>query len=140
MLGIAVAREARTEIKSRMPGRNHPQDRRTGNAAQHLRDDVTGQLCGLEPTPGPQADRHGRIEVTAGDVANGVGHREHGQTEGEGDPDEADPQLRIRRGQHRGAAAPEHEPRSPDEFRHEFLEHFCPGFGLGTGAPLHSKI
>ena len=46
---------------------------------------------------GPQADRHRRVEMAAGDMAHRIGHGENGEPEGEGDAEEADAELREMR-------------------------------------------
>ncbi len=85
--------------------------------AQHLGDDVGQELAAREPAAGPEPDRDRRIEVAARDVPDGVGHRQHGQAEGQRDAEEADAQLGKRRRQHRAAAPAEDQPERPDELR-----------------------
>ena len=66
--------------------------------AERLGDDVHRHVGEAEPSADREPDRHRRIEVTTGDVAYRVGHRQHGQPEGEGDPEQPDPDLLIRTG------------------------------------------
>ena len=59
-----------------------------------LRDDVGDDvLVGAAPGA-PQAERDRRVEVTARDVTDGIGHGQHGQAEREGDAEKADPEVR----------------------------------------------
>jgi hypothetical protein len=51
--------------------------------------------------------------MAAGDVADGIGHRYDGQSEGQGDTGESDAELRHRRGKNGAAAAAEHKPECP---------------------------
>src|SRR4029453_14869327 len=51
-------------------------------------------------------------------------HREYREAEGQRYADEPDPQPGERRGEHRAAAASEHEPRRPQELRAQSLRHF----------------
>ena len=65
----------------------------------------------------------GRVEMAARDVADGRRHREHGEAEGEGDAQEADPEIGIRGGEHGAAAAAEHEPEGADRLGEKFTGH-----------------
>ena len=48
-------------------------------------------------------------------MANGVGHRQHGQAEGQGHADEGDAEPRKPGGQHGTAAAAQDEPEGADK-------------------------
>lgn len=67
-----------------------------------------------------QTERDGGVEVAAGDVTDGVGHREDGQTESERDADEADAQTAVLAvdevlgREDRGATATEDEPEGAE--------------------------
>ena len=78
-----------------------------------------------------EADGDGRVQVAAGDVADGVGHGQHGEAEGERDADEADAEVRgpprqEARREHGAAAAAEDEPERADELGDEFVFHGGP--------------
>jgi hypothetical protein len=79
----------------------------------------------------PQGD--GRVEVATGDVADRVGHGEHGQAEGQRDAEEADAHVDAGVGVHHlggqdgGAAAAEDEDEGPEGLRQE------PGGGAVCG-------
>ena len=77
-------------MKPALPGSDDVQHRRPGQPAQHLGDDVGHQILRREAASGDEPDGHGRVEVAARDVADGVGHRQHRQAEGEGHAEEAD--------------------------------------------------
>jgi hypothetical protein len=62
--------------------------------------------------------------MTTGDVADRVGHREHGEPERERHAEQADADVREGGRQHRAAAAAEDEPERADELR---------GASLGQG-------
>lgn len=52
-------------------------------------------------------------------VAQGIGHGNNGQAEGEGDAGKADPECGKGGGQNGGAAATEHQPEGAEAFRGE---------------------
>ena len=61
--------------------------------AGDLGDDVGRQLASREAPAQPEPERDGGVEVAARDVAERVGHGQHGQPEGERDAGEADAQT-----------------------------------------------
>src|ERR1700723_4253449 len=63
---------------------------------------------------------HGRVQMTARDVSDGVCHGHDGQAEGEGYTHQAYTDVRKRRGEHRTPTAPEHQPKSPNELCRKF--------------------
>ena len=113
-IAVAVGGEA-VQLEAGLARGDHVEHRRRQDGADHLRDDVGHDIGGLELSGGPEPDRDRRIEVAARDVADGIGHREHGQAEGEGDPEEADAERRKGGGQHRAAAAAEGKPEGAEE-------------------------
>ena len=64
----------------------------------------------LTRPPATQADRDRGVEVSAGDVADGIGHGDHGEAEGQRDADQTDADLGKRGRQHGAAATTEHQP------------------------------
>src|SRR5690606_24670873 len=76
----------------------------------------------------------------------GVGHRQDGEAEGEGDADEADPELDRRgvaaeeeRREDCAAAAAEDEPEGAEEFRDQFASHDGVGVGPIPAVRLQSE-
>jgi len=82
-----------------------------------LRDDVGQRLAGLEAPAEQQADRDGGIEVAAGDVPKGVGHRQNGQADGQSHSEQSDPDAGELRGQHCAATATRDQSERADELR-----------------------
>jgi len=123
MLAEAIRSQPARQVEARLAGGDHIEHEGARDAAEHLRDDVGANLAERMPATGPEADRHRRIEMTAGNVADRVGHRQHGQAERERYAGEADADLRKGRRQHGTAATTEHEPERADEFGCEFLRH-----------------
>ena len=95
------------------------EDSGTGDGAENLGDDVGGEVGGGEALPRPEAHRHGRVQVAARDVADGVGHGQHGEPEGQRDADEADAHPGKGGREDRTPASSEHEPERPDELREQ---------------------
>src|SRR5262249_13330026 len=59
-----------------------------------------------------QADGNRRVEMTSGNMADRIRHRQHSQTESQGDAEQADANLRKAGRDHRAAAAAEGQPKS----------------------------
>ena len=72
------------------------------------------QLGPGEAAADGEAERDGRVEVAARDRADGVGHGQDRQAEGERDAGEADAELGKAGGEHGAAAAAEDEPEGAD--------------------------
>ncbi len=92
MFAEAVGREA-ADLGARLAGGDHVEHEGRGDGAEHLGDDVAGQLGGAEAPADHQAHRHGGIEVAPGDRAEGIGAGQHREAEGQRDTDEADAQA-----------------------------------------------
>src|SRR5882672_12316420 len=58
-------------------------------------------------------------------MANGVGHRDHGQPEGERDPEDPNAEVRNRGAQERAPAAGEHQPERADRFCRQSICHLA---------------
>jgi hypothetical protein len=67
-------------------GGNRMEDSGRCDGARHLREDGGENVGCLEAASGPEPDGDGAIEMSAGDVADRRGHRQHRQAEGEADP------------------------------------------------------
>ena len=62
------------------------------DGADHLGDHVWNHIARLKSTAGPQPDCYRAVEVPTGDVPDRISHGQHGQPEGETDPEESDTQ------------------------------------------------
>jgi len=79
--------------------------RRRRDAPDHLRNDVGDCLAGAEAARRHQSTRHRWIEMTAGNGAYRISHRQHREADGKCDGD----QSRARRREQRGAANRAHQ-------------------------------
>ena len=79
--------------------------------------DVGWQLGRGKFLAGYQAYGYSRVEMTSGNGANGVGHRQHSEAEREGDAHEADAQAWKRRGKHGASATAKDQPKRSKAFR-----------------------
>jgi hypothetical protein len=91
-------------------------DCRRHDCPEHLSDQVWNHISRLKAVGGPEPNRHRAVEMSAGDVANRISHGQHGQPEGEADPEESDAQRRETRGEHGTATAGKCQPESAEEF------------------------
>ena len=60
--------------------------------------------------------------MTAGDMANGEGHRKHSKSKGQGDAGKGNPKLGITSSQHRAAASAKDEPEGAENSAPNFFE------------------
>jgi len=67
--------------------KKQPQAATGSQAADALGGHVERHLPPRQPSRHPEAERHRRIDVTPGDIAEGIDHHHHDQAEGQGDPD-----------------------------------------------------
>ncbi len=95
-----------------MFGENRPVEETGQQAAQHLGGPARQNLLGRKALASHQAERDGGIDMATGDVTDGVGHGQQGQSKGEGDAQKADACGREGCGEERGSAAPEDQPES----------------------------
>ena len=100
------------------------QDLRQG--ADYLRDDVARCFLAIETASSNKADRDCWIQVTTRDVTNGVRHRKYGETKGQRNAEQANANIRKRRGENSAAATAEHEPKGTGKFCEVFLIHYFP--------------
>jgi hypothetical protein len=111
------------DLEVRLSARNEVERAGGKDCADHLRDDVGGNVAGWEPSACPQAHGDGGIEMAAGDRTERIGGRQDGQTERDRDTRKTDPELRKCPGQHRAAAAAQHEPERAQEFAQKLRRH-----------------
>src|SRR5438445_9993960 len=63
---------------------NEIDDTRPNDRPDHLGDDVREQIRGWKTFPDIQANGDRGVQVTAGNMANSIGHGQHGETESQG--------------------------------------------------------
>ena len=90
VLAVAVGGEAAGEREARLARGDHVEHRRGARWRPPPARPSRARSPASEAAAGPQAERHRRVEMAAGDVADGIGHGEHGEAEGERDAGEAD--------------------------------------------------
>jgi hypothetical protein len=95
----------RSQVEARLAAGNSPKDSGAKDRAGHLRADVGRLFRGREAPPDNQPDRNGGIEVTAGNVADHVCHRQHRQSKGQSYAGEANTETGECRRQHSAAAS-----------------------------------
>ncbi len=68
-----------------------------------------------------EADGHGRVEMTARNMADGIGHRDDGEAEGERNAEQPYTDIRKTGGDDCAAAAGKSKPERTDSFGDIFL-------------------
>src|SRR3982751_523472 len=121
MLVIPIRRKTFGDVESGGAARNHVEQRRGGDGAGHLRDDIGQDLSSWKAAAGRKAHRNGGIEMASGDMADGIGHRDDAQSECQRHTDQTDPDLWKRRRDHRAAATCKSQPKRTDPFGSIFL-------------------
>jgi len=112
-----IRREASGQRELRFAARDHIEDARAGDHSKNLRNNVGGKLDDREPLADNQADRDCKVEMRTGDVPNGEGHADDGQTKGERHTNETDTQRRIGRGENGTTATLKNQPKSSKQLR-----------------------
>ena len=96
------------------------EDRRADDGADNLGDHVPGSLLAAHASREEDAQRDGRIDVAARDVADGVGHGHDRESEGQGHSDCSDAGAYgsgHTPGEYGAAASHQDENHRPDHFR-----------------------
>lgn len=97
----------------------------TSDGTDDLRDDVWDGFRFGMPSADDEPHRDSRIEMAAGDVSDGVGHGQNGETEGKRDTDKADAELGAVRKEHGredcATAAAEDQPEGAKELGDQFV-------------------
>src|SRR5438874_1679775 len=98
------------------------EDEGRNDSAHELRRPIQEGFDGVQPLGDPNADGHGGIEMSAGNVAHCGDHEADGEAVREGDGEEADAAgaAQILSGANR-AGAKENQGKGADKFRDEFL-------------------
>ena len=122
-------------IKTGFTGSNQIQNARGGNRTDNLGYDVRQQVFTVETAADEKADGNGRIEVAAGNVADGVSHGQYGQAECQGDTGKTNAKFRVGCCQNCAAAAAEYQPESAEKFCKIFFHLFflVKGGGVAEG-------
>src|SRR5437899_10009528 len=81
MCSVAVRRKSLGNVKAWSTTGYDVEHAACNDSADDLRPDVRSELTSRETTTSPKADRDRWVEVTARDMADGVCHGQHGQTE-----------------------------------------------------------
>ena len=100
-----------------MAAGDDPQHDGADDAADHLRDDVADQVGCRQPSGEECAERDGRVEMRARHRADRIGHRHHGDAEGQRDADAAARQQAAKAAGDDARAADEDQPERPEDFR-----------------------
>lgn len=79
----AVRREAARQVEAGCAAGDEVEKGRADDRANDLRGDVGGDLIGREPAACGKADRYGGVQMAARNMADRVGHRDHGEAKGE---------------------------------------------------------
>ena len=119
-IAVTIAGEpAGDEIKTGLARRDQREHEGAEYCADDLRHDVRHEMPCRKAAGNRQADTHRRIQMTSGNVTDGIGHRQDGKAECERNAHEADAEPMSRPGEaggeHGAAAAAEHQPESAEE-------------------------
>jgi hypothetical protein len=114
-------------IKTRLSAGNDIEHATCHDPAKHLGHDVGQHVGGREAATGPEPDGHGRVKVATRDMTDGIGHGQHGQTERQGDAQQADPHIGEGGSQHGAPAASQYQLEGSHKFSskrfHSCLSH-----------------
>ena len=135
---MSVCRSEASLASASAPKRQ-PCSERAQAAPDDLRHDVYRRVSPGEAAPSGTADRHCRVDVGAGDVAEGAGDDQQRDPEGQRDGERAIRRAGGRAAKARGdgnRGAGEHQDEGPDDFRGGGSRHVGadfaaeePGFG-----------
>jgi hypothetical protein len=109
MFTVTVGGKA-AELEISLAAGNQIQGRSCDDAPCNLGDDVTGKRGGRKFAGNREPYRDGRIEVTARDAADRIGHCQHVETKGKRDAEQANADFRKSCGENCATAAAEHKP------------------------------
>src|SRR3546814_10089948 len=104
MLTVAIGGKS-SEVDVGAADGNEIEYRRSQDRPGHLHADIGRKVASREAAASPQAHGYGGIEMLTATVADGVGQRDHGQAEREGNPNEAESKIRESRSEDSGTAA-----------------------------------
>src|SRR5262249_23621291 len=131
VLAVAVCCESSRNIEARPAAGDDVEHAGRDDGADYLNDDVWQHTATRESTAGPDADRHGWIEMSAGNRSQRMAPRQHSKAEPQGATDEADAEIRKGRRKHGSAAAAEHEPEGSKKLAQECWIHMSSNASAG---------
>ena len=105
MLAESVRSKTAGDTKARTAAGDHIQHQGGNDCADNLGDDIRQHLDGRKPFADHQANRDGRIEMSARDVTHRKSHREYSKAESESYTRESDPKFGKTCRQHSAAAS-----------------------------------
>ena len=119
---ITIGREALGDIESRRPAGDGVKRRSAHDRPQNLGDHIGRDIPGREAPACREPECDGRVEVAAGDMANGVGHGQNAEAKGERHPKKADADLWKSSRDDRAAATCERQPECADSLGQIFTQ------------------
>src|SRR4029077_17811971 len=134
VLAVAIGRESRGQVEAGLATGDDEEDCGPCHCSGNLRNDVGCELVRRKAARGPQATRDCRVEVPAGNRTEGVCHRQHGKTEREGDPGEADSDIGKSGSKHGTAAPAQYQPKRSDELSNQLGDHSGTPWSWGSVA------
>ena len=113
-LSVSVLSEAGDGSPVPDLGQDGPEQCGSDDGADELEHDVSGGVLGADPLVDEHSDGDRGVDVASGHASDAVGHRDHGQAEGESGAD--DP---------RGGAAADDRDTASDESEHHGADQLC---------------
>src|ERR1700722_2879562 len=110
MQAVAIGGKTTRGIETLFTACDEIEDAGGNGGADDLRDPIGEKIARRETLPGHETKGYGRVEVSARDMADGIGHSQHGKAKGKGDAYEADAKRREGGCQYGAAAAAQDEP------------------------------
>ncbi|TKS60258.1 MAG: hypothetical protein EWM73_03176 [Nitrospira sp.] len=122
MVPVAVGGEAARD-EAAPPAGDEIERPGAQDPAEHLGGNVAGDLVRREPLAEHEAHGDRGVDMAAGNMPNGVDHRDHGEPEGKRDPEDPNAELRNAGAEERAPAAGEYQPECADRFCCQSIDH-----------------
>ena len=100
------------------------------DGSNDLSGDIGNYFACFEPAPRPKANRHCRVEMPARNMADGIGHGQHRETECQRHPHETYSQLWKRCRKNSAATAAKNQPERTESFSRQPLYHRSNNYSL----------
>src|ERR1700746_177738 len=123
MCSVAVRRKSLGNVKAWSTTGYDVEHAACNDSAKDLRHDVGKELATRETTTSPKADRDRWVEMAARDMADGIGHGQHCQTERERNAKQTNADVRKCRSKNCAPAPAKNKPERPEKL-HTVLFHF----------------